>query len=137
MSAPDLVVTQGGVYRRGLQDRVATGSGRIDVQEEGRLMKYTDIMELIRAHYESEDKFHSVIERIINQEDGAGREIAANKIRSTFSHYSGKKRDGYTVKPLNELAVLNKSGNNMLEIRHSDITLSDVIAPDETIKTIR
>ena len=43
-------------------------------------MKYTDVQDLIRAHYESEDKFRNVVDRIINAEIKAGKEISANKI---------------------------------------------------------
>jgi AAA+ superfamily predicted ATPase len=100
-------------------------------------VKYTDIQDLIRAHYESEDKFHSEVDRIIVQENSAGKEIAANKIRSTFNYYSGKRRDGYTVQPLRELSAMTKGGSNMVEIRHSDITLADVIATEETLRPIR
>lgn len=99
-------------------------------------MKYTEAIDLIRAHYVSEEEFHNVVERIIKTEEKAGKEISANKIRATFNCYSGKKRDGYTVKPLHNLSALNKSNNNMVEIRQSDITLKDVIAPAEIISRI-
>lgn len=100
-------------------------------------MKHTDVVELIKAHYDCEDKFHNVVNRIIAHEMSKGKEISANKIRSTLNHYSGKKRDGYTVKPLHELAVLNKNNSNMVEIRQSDITLKDVVAPQKVVTTIR
>lgn len=100
-------------------------------------MKYKDVQELIAAHYESEDKFHNVVDKIINCELRAGKEISANRIRSTFNHYSGKKRDGYTLKPLHELTALNKDKSNMVEIRQSDITLDDVITSPNAITTIR
>lgn len=100
-------------------------------------MKYTDIQNLIRAHYQSEDNFHNVVDRIIAAEMHAGREISANKIRVTLNQCSDKKREGYTVKPLHELTALNKEKNNMVEIRQSDITLNDVIAPAETINAVR
>ncbi len=100
-------------------------------------MKYTDVQDLIRAHYESEDKFRNVVDRIINAEIKAGKEISANKIRSTFNHYSDKKRDGYTLKPLHELTALNKDRTNMVEVRQSDICLDDVITSPEVITSIR
>jgi AAA+ superfamily predicted ATPase len=100
-------------------------------------LRYTDAQDLIRAHYESEDAFHSVVDRIINTEMQAGKEISANRIRSTFNHYSDKKRDGYTVKPLHELSALNKEKSNMVEIRQSDIDLNDVITSPEVITTIK
>lgn len=91
---------------------------------------------MIEAHYKSEDDFHNVVDRIIKSEENAGKDISATRIRATFNHYSGKKRDGYTVKPLHELTALNKSSQNMLQIRQSDIKLSDVIAPQNIITTI-
>lgn len=100
-------------------------------------MKYTDVQELIRAHYESEEKFHNIVDRIINAEMQAGKEISANKIRATFNHYSGKKREGYTLKPLHELTVLNKEKSNMVEIRQSDIGLNDVIASMGIISSLQ
>lgn len=100
-------------------------------------MKYTDVQNLIRAHYQSEDDFFNVVDRIITAEMRAGREISANKIRATLNQCSDKKRDGYTVMPLHELTALNKENNNMVEIRQSDITLKDVIAPTETINIVQ
>lgn len=100
-------------------------------------MKYTDVQELIKAHYESEDKFHNVVDKIINCELRAGKELSANRIRATFNHYSVKKRDGYTLKPLHELTVLNKDKSNMVEIRQSNIALGDVITSPNAITTIR
>lgn len=99
-------------------------------------MKVTDIQDLIRAHYQSEDDFHNIVDRIIKQEEKSGKETSANKLRGTFNHYSGKKRDGYTVKPLHELSTLNKSNEKLCEVRKSDIKLSDVIAPQNIIATI-
>lgn len=100
-------------------------------------MKYTDIQDLIRAHYESEEKFYSAVDKIIASEMRSGKEISANKIRHTLMQNSGKKRDGYTVQPLHELSALNKNNTNMVEIRKSDIHLDDVIAPAETIIILR
>jgi len=100
-------------------------------------VKYSDIQNLIKAHYQTEDDFHNVIDRIISAEMAAGKEISANKIKATLNQYSGKKREGYTVKPLHELTALNKHNNNMVEIRQSSITLNDVIAPIETLDTIK
>lgn len=99
-------------------------------------MKYTDVQDLIVAHYKSEDDFHNVVNRIIENEDKAGKEIAANRIRATFNSHAGKKREGYTVKPLQELTTLNKSKANMCERRQSDITLKNAIAPEATINQI-
>lgn len=99
-------------------------------------MKYTDVQDLIKAHYTSEDEFHNTVDKIIKTEEQAGKEVSANKIRSTFNNYSGKKRDGYTVKPLHELSSLNKSNSNMCEVRHSDISLKDVVATQEIINKI-
>lgn len=100
-------------------------------------MKCSDVQSLIRAHYQSEEDFLNVVDRIIAAEMRVGREISANKIRTTLNQCSDKKRDGYTVKPLHELTVLNKEKNNMVEIRQSDITLNDVIAPAETINLVQ
>lgn len=99
-------------------------------------MKYTEAIDLIRAHYTSEDDFHNVVDRIIKSEEKAGKETSASKLRSTFNRYSGKKRDGYTVKPLHNLTALNKSGSDMAEIRQSNISLKDVIAPAGIINSI-
>lgn len=90
-------------------------------------MKYTDIQDLIRAHYTSEDEFHNAIDKIIKSEEKSGKEISASKIKAIFNHYAGKKRDGYTVKPLQQLSALNKQNKNMCEKRQSNITLQDVI----------
>jgi len=99
-------------------------------------MKYTDVQDLIRAHYKSEDDFHNVVDKIIKAEERAGKDNAANRIRAELNRYGGKKRDGYTVKPLHDLTVLNKSKDNMCDIRQSDITLQDVIAAPEAIHSI-
>lgn len=99
-------------------------------------MKYTDLQDLIRAHYTSEDDFHNIIDKIIKAEIGSGKEISGNKIRATFNHYAGKKRDGYTIKPLKELTALNKANERMCEIRKSDISLQNVIAPTVVIDTV-
>lgn len=99
-------------------------------------MKYTDVIKLIEAHYNSEDSFYSTVDKIIKAELKTGKEISASKIQATFNRCSGIKRNGYTIKPLHNLSELNKPGNNMIEMRQSDITLNDFIAPKETINTI-
>lgn len=99
-------------------------------------MKVDIVLDLIRSHYTSEDEFHNVIDKLIKTEETAERHSVANRLRSTFNHYSGKKRDGYTVRPLHELVSLNKDNSRMCEVRKSDITLKDVVATPEIIKTI-
>lgn len=100
-------------------------------------MKVTDIQDLIKAHYTSEDDFHNVVDKIIKTEEGSGKETSANKIRATFNHYAGKKREGYTIKPLKELTTLNKANERMCEILKSEINLQDVIAPISVISSIK
>jgi AAA+ superfamily predicted ATPase len=100
-------------------------------------MKYTDVQDLIRAHYNSEEEFHNTIESIIQAEEKAGRDIAASRIRATINQHGGKKREGYTVKALHGLSAVNKNNNTLVEIRQSDISLKDVIAPTSLIDVVK
>lgn len=100
-------------------------------------MKHIDVQNLIASHYASEEDFHTTIERIICAEERAGRDIAASKIRATLNQHGGKKREGYTVKALHSLSAVNKNNNTLVEIRQSDITLKDVIAPSSLIDVVK
>lgn len=99
-------------------------------------MKHTDIENVIKAHYESEENFQKMIERLVAIEMAAGREISASSIKRTLAQYSSKKMNGYT-KPMQSLNVLNRQNDNMVEVRQSDIKLEDIIVPEKVMKSIK
>ncbi len=100
-------------------------------------MKSDDVQCLIEAHYNSEEDFHSIVERIIKAEEKSGKETSACRLRATLNQCGGKKREGYTVKALHNLSSVNRDNEKMVEIRQPDIVLKDVIVPASTIATVQ
>lgn len=99
-------------------------------------MQVVDVQNLIHAHYKGESDFYQAVEKLANKEFIAGRESIATKIRKTLECY-GTKRGGYTVKPLQPRTPQNEKNQSMFEVRKSNITLLDLIAPQQVINDLK
>lgn len=98
-------------------------------------MQVMDVQNLIQAHYKGDSEFYQAVERLADKEFKTGRESIATKIRKTLECY-GTKRDGYTVKPLQTLAPRNRDSQTMFEVRKSNVTLADLVAPIQVIEEL-